>query len=94
MENVLPEISFHLPQLEGKKSPEYKHLRNRCYPSLGNALKIVVICIQFTTLAIPPIEVKDMSRVFSSGVELYKKYKATRFVIGKEDFVNKTITKN
>ena len=42
----------------------------------------------------PPIVVKDMSRVFSSGVELYKKYKETRFVIGKEDFVNNTITKN
>ena len=38
--------------------------------------------------------VKDMSRVFSSGVELYKKYKETRFVIGKEDFVNNTKTKN
>ena len=42
----------------------------------------------------PPIVVKDMSRVFSSGVELYKKYKEARFVIGKEDFVNNTITKN
>ena len=42
----------------------------------------------------PPIVVKYMSIVFSSGVELYKKYKKTRFVIGKEDFVNNTITKN
>ena len=42
----------------------------------------------------PPIVVKDISRVFSSWVELYKKYKETRFVIGKEDFVNNTITKN
>ena len=42
----------------------------------------------------PPIVVKDMSRVFSLGVELYKKYQETRFVIRKEDVVNKTITKN
>ena len=42
----------------------------------------------------PPIVVKDMSRVFSTGVELYTNYKETRFVIEKEDSVNNTITKN
>ena len=42
----------------------------------------------------PPIVVKDMGGVFSLGVELYKEYKEARFVIGKEDVVNSTITKN
>ena len=29
-----------------RKSPEFKHLRNRCHPSLGNTSEIVVICIR------------------------------------------------
>ena len=30
-----------------------------------------------TTLAMPPIVIKDMSRVFSLGVKLFKNYKET-----------------
>ena len=109
MENVLPEIHSHLSQIEGDQTHQtLKHKESMptfitkdlkdcryVYKKIStNPFRMSRPMKINTNLAMPPNVVKDMSRVFSLGVELYKEYKDTRFVFGTEDVVNSTIKKN
>ena len=98
MENVLPEVYPHLSRIEGGTHQKFKHKESKpsfigqyikdcsnMYKEISkNPFRMARPIKINTTLAMPPIVVKDMNRVFSLGVELYKKYKETRLQLEKK----------